>query len=225
MNRNLDFIYTINRWFSVHPDLARDKNESALQVPLLCQFMPMRWSYEALVVAQSKWNPLTSRQDKIQKQIDALVEQQKTAPLTAAQKNRLDDLKDTLALLSGLEGKTPEDVAERLRRVDSIIAGKPLDPSRLRSRKPRISAERLYLNQKVTDLVSKAESEQRDYRRAHRINVFFSPEKVFYFTFRGTEYTLHPSVMVFNTVVLLTFGFATLAGLCVTLKRQLRVEK
>ncbi len=62
MNRNLDFIYTVNRWFSVHPDRAEDKKESELQVPFICEFMPMRWSYEALVVAQSKLNPMTSRQ-------------------------------------------------------------------------------------------------------------------------------------------------------------------
>ena len=44
-----------------------------MQVPLICEFIPMRWSYEALVVAQAKLNPLTSRQDKIQAQIDKLV--------------------------------------------------------------------------------------------------------------------------------------------------------
>src|SRR5208283_4096123 len=46
MNRNLDLIYTFNRWFSNHPDSEKEKDESALHVPILCEFMPMRWSYE-----------------------------------------------------------------------------------------------------------------------------------------------------------------------------------
>jgi hypothetical protein len=224
MNRNLDFIYTINRWFSVHPDRARDQNDSSLQVPFLCQFMPMRWSYEALVVAQSKWNPLTSRQDALQKQIDILVDQQKTTPLTDQQANRLDDLKDTLALVSGLEGTSPEDVAKRLNKVDDIIDGKPLETKVLRVRHPVVSAERLYVNQKITDLVSKAESEQRDYRRARQINVFFGPEKTFYCTIGSNTYSAKFSVLTVNTVVIMVFGFGSLVALFVALKRQLSTE-
>lgn len=239
MNRNLDFIYTINRWLSVHPDRAQEKQESALQVPLLCEFMPMRWSYEALVVAQAKLNPLTSRQTAIQKQIEALVSS--PAPLTDIQNERLADLKDTLSLLSGLEAKTPQGVDERLKRVDKIIAGQPLDQDELLTRKAKVSAERLFVNHKINDLVSKAESEQVDHRRAQKINVFFSPEKYLYFNFngegrignflqwlfpslKGKEIVLHASVMVVNTVVLLGFSVATLYGLYIALKRQIRLQ-
>ncbi len=225
MNRNLDFIYTINRWFSVHPERARDKNESALQVPFVCEFVPMRWSYEALVVAQHKLNPLTARQEAIQKQIDAAVARQKITPLNEEQYERLGDLKDTLALLSGLEGKTANEVGERLRRVDRIIEGSPLVPRELRVRKARVTAEQLYVNQKVNDLVAKAEGEQRDYRRgAHKINVFFGPEKFAYFKIGNREYTLHGSVLLVNAAVLLAFSFATLGGLWISLRRQLRTE-
>ena len=226
MNRNLDFIYTINRWFSVHPDRAADKDENALQVPFLCEFMPMRWSYEALVVAQAKLNPLTSRQAKVQREIDAMIEGQKVTPLTPDQRNRLDDLKDTLALLSGLEGSNPQDLARQFKRVDAILDGKPLDPGGLRSHKVRISAERLFINQKVTDLVSKAEGEQRDYRRSplNRINVFFGPEKFFNFSIGSNQYALHFSMLTINTLVLTGFAFGSLAALYASLKRQLRTE-
>ena len=225
MNRNLDFIYTINRWFSMHPDRARDKNESALQVPFLCEFMPMRWSYEALVVAQAKLNPLTRRQDALQRRIDALVAQQKRKNLKPAQADRLDDLKDTLAIVTGLEGPDARAIAKSLKRVDGILSGKPLSPQSLRSMDSKVTADRLYVNQKVTDLVSKAESEQRDYRRTRRINVFFGPDKFFNFTIGSTNYAPHVSVMVVNTVVLVSFGFGTLIGLYVSLKRQLRTEQ
>ncbi|MEI6350449.1 MAG: ATP-binding cassette domain-containing protein [Verrucomicrobiota bacterium] len=226
MNRNLDFIYTVQRWYSVHPDRAMDKNESALQVPVLCEFMPMRWSYEALVVAQAKLNPLTRRQDQLQQQINALIEKQKTTPLGSDERNRLDDLKDTLALLSGLEAGTPQDIARQLRRVDAIIAGKPLDPDALRARKSRTSVERLYVNQKITDLVSKSEGEQSDYRRSplHRINVFFGPRKFLNFTIGSTQYAFNFSVLTVNTLMLAGFALGSLVALYLSLKRQLRME-
>jgi len=175
-------------------------------------------------VAQNKLNPLASRQEQLQHEIDTLVGRQGGPPLSEAEHDRLDDLKDTLALLSGLEGKTPKDVANYFRRVDEVIDGKPLDPASLRPRKAKVSAERLYINQKVSDLVSKAESEQRDYRRSHRINVFFSPEKVFYLPIGREEKMLRFSVMNFNTAVLIAFSFATLGGVYLSLRRQLRTE-
>lgn len=237
MNRNLDFIYTINRWFSVHPERAKGKQESALQVPFLCEFMPMRWSYEALVVAQAKLNPLTKRQNEIQKQIEELVSQK--TPLTDIQQERLADLKDTLSLLSGLEAKTARGIDERLARVDKIIKGQPLDPDELLTSKAKVSAERLFVNHKINDLVSKAESEQVDHRRTQRINVFFGPEKYLYLNFdgesrilnavqwlfpslKGKLYVFRMNVVVANTVVLIGFGVTTLFALYLTLKRQLR---
>ena len=226
MNRNLNLVYAVQRWFAVHPDRAKDKNESSLQVPFLCEFMPMRWSYEAIVVAQYKLNPLGARQDEAQRQIDLLKEKLKIAPLTEAEGNRLEDLKDTLALLSGLEGETPEDVTARFKRVDAVLKGGPLKTSALRP-KDGISAERLYVNQKITDLVSKAESEQLDYRRQplHRINVFFGPDKFYNFSFFGKDYSLHFSVLTVNTIVLLGFAFGSLFALYVSLVRQLRTQR
>ena len=61
--------------------------------------------------------------------------------------------------------------------MDKIIRGGVLDAGAVRSHKGTFSAERLYENQKITDLVSKAETEQADYRRAYPINVFFGPKK------------------------------------------------
>ena len=227
MNRNLSLAYAFQRWFAVHPDRARENSESALEVPFLCEFMPMRWSYEALVVAQYKLNPLTSRQEEAQRQIDALKEKLKLKPLTEAESNRLEDLKDTLALLSGLEGETPEDVVRRFRRVDAVLQGGPLKTSALKPRRDGISGERLYVNQKVTDLVAKAESEQLDYRRQplHRINVFFGPEKFYNYTLFGKPHSFHFSVLTVNTLMMLGFAGGSLLALYVSLVRQLRTQR
>src|SRR5260370_40523056 len=94
---------------------------------------------------------------------------------TDAEAARLEDLKDTLARLSGAEAQNPPEIERRLKRVDEIINGKMLDVGSLRSKPNGITAERLYTNQKVSDLVAKAETEQNDYRRVRAINTFFSP--------------------------------------------------
>ncbi|MGA3171829.1 MAG: ATP-binding cassette domain-containing protein, partial [Chthoniobacteraceae bacterium] len=51
MNRDLDFVYRVQRFFSTHPRVEEDPEDSDIQVPIICEFIPMRWSYEALVVA------------------------------------------------------------------------------------------------------------------------------------------------------------------------------
>jgi hypothetical protein len=83
------------------------------------------------VFAQSKLNPLTSRQEKIQSMISQLARQKNASP--AQEERRLEDLKDTLALLSGLEASTPGQLraALALRRIDDIlINGEPFKASR-----------------------------------------------------------------------------------------------
>ncbi len=77
---------------------------SRLQVPFVCQFIAMRWSYEEMVVAQAKLNPLTRRQERTQDEIDRLVAKREDNPEAT---RRLNELKETLAVLSGLEAKTP----------------------------------------------------------------------------------------------------------------------
>src|SRR4029077_4727827 len=92
MNRNLALMYSFSRWFSEHPNSEQTlKMDSKLQVPLICQFIAMRWSYEELVVAQAKLNPLTRRQDQAQREIDAIVAKHKLDP---ADGKRLDELKE-----------------------------------------------------------------------------------------------------------------------------------
>ena len=61
MNRNLALVYTFSRWFSEHPDSeqAARRWTANCRCRSICQFIAMRWSYEEMVVAQAKLNPLT----------------------------------------------------------------------------------------------------------------------------------------------------------------------
>jgi len=212
MNRNLDFVYTIQQWVNSHPSSAMPAR-SDLQVPLICELMPTRWSYEALVFAQAKLNPLTRRQEEIQSQINQLVLIKKPTP---AQEDRLEDLKDTLAVLSGLESSTPDSLDAKFKLVDAIIQGGPFDRSKFRNSGSGVTAEQLYVNQKVTDLISKAEMEQSDYRESHHINVFFGPVKQYL--------GLKVGLLWFNCLVLLGMTIGLFALLFLILRSQIRTR-
>jgi len=184
---------------------------SDLQVPLICEFMPTRWSYEALIFAQAKNNPLTSRQELIQNQINRIVAEKNP---TESQETRLEDLKDTLAVLSGLEASDPRTLDSQFGKIDAIIAGAPFDRSVFKGAGSGVTAEQLYVNQKVTDLVSKAEMEQSDYRENRHLNVFFGPIKE-YFGIRA-------GLLWFNTVVLIVSTLALFFVLYLILRAQIR---
>jgi len=212
MNKNLDFIYVVEQWFSKHPEQV-EQNRSELQVPLICEFMPMRWSYEALIYAQAKLNPLTARQREIQSRIERLAAKETLSP---DESERLDDLKELLAILSGLEGAEPADLERALGKVDDVLAGGILLPADIIPEGSGLTAEQLYVNQKVTDLVAKAEMEQLDYRETEITNVFFGPRKS-YFGIQG-------GILLFNSGVLIGSSLLMCFVLYLTLKRQMRTR-
>lgn len=210
MNRNLDFIYAIQQWTQNHPDTAMPAH-SELQVPLICEIMPTRWSYEAIVYAQAKLNPLTRRQEQIQSMIHEIVRKKVSTP---EQSERLEDLKDALALLSGLEAANPAKLDKAFKLIDQIIAGAPFDRARFKKLGTGVTAEQLYVNQKITDLIAKAEMEQNDYRENRHPNVFFGPVKQ-YFGIRA-------GILWFNAMVLISSTIALFGVLLLVLRGQIR---
>lgn len=216
MNRNLGFVYTLTRWFQEHPTKERGKKmDSKLQVPFICQFIPMRWSYEEMIVAQAKLNPLTRRQDRAQREIDGIVAKHRQ---DTAESKRLDDLKEVLAVLSGLEANTLKELDHYLGLIDQILEReRPFDRALFRDAKGPIAAEQFYVNQKISDLISNAEMEQSDYRRGNRPNVFFGAEKHYL--------GIRVGVFVFNTIVLIGSTLGLLGLLHWVLRRQLEVRR
>jgi ABC-type multidrug transport system ATPase subunit len=216
MNRNLGLVYSFARWFHEHPDSDEGKKmDSRLEVPFVCEFVAMRWSYEELVVAQAKLNPLTKRQDDAQGQIDEIVARHEANP---GDSKRLDDLKETLAVLSGLEAHGARQLDYYLQSIDRVLAGKaPFQRADFKNANGPITAEQLYVNQKISDLIGNAEMEQSDYRRGGKPNVFFGAQKRYF----GTKI----SVFVFNTLVLLGSSVVLLWLLHWILRRQLEVRR
>jgi hypothetical protein len=175
----------------------------------------MRWSYEEMVVAQAKLNPLTLRQERTQDEIDSLIARKEQSPEAT---KRLDELKETLAVLSGLEAKTADDLDRYLGVIDQVLKRKrPFDREAFKDAVGPVTAEQIYVNQKVSDLISNAEMEQSDYRRGGKLNVFFGEEK----RYLGMKV----NVFIFNTLVLIASTLGLLGVLHWILRRQLEVRR
>jgi ABC transport system ATP-binding/permease protein len=212
MNRNLDFLYVLTRDRAAKDQKAPDDRMKPkdVEVPLVCQFIPMRWSYEAMVVAQAKLNPFTRRQDILTEKIEGLA---KEKDLTGADSDRLDDLKETLAILSGLAGDNAGQVNHKLHEIDKIIGGAQLDRKIFDSGGDQVTGEQLFQNQKITDMLTDAQMKQKDYTSESR-NVFFGPEKNFF----GQRL----NIFVFNSFIINSFTLLFLLCLLLSLHRQLR---
>ena len=212
MNRNLDFLYALTRDRAAKEQQPADDRMKPkdVEVPFICQFIPMRWSYEAMVVAQAKLNPFTRRQDILTERIEQLA---KNKDLTTAESDRLDDLKETLAILSGLAGENPGQVNQKMHEIDKVIAGAPLDRKKFDSGGDQVTAEQLFQNQKITDMLTDAQMKQKDYTSEAR-NVFFGPEKNYFHQ--------KLNIFVFNSSIINGFTLLFLLCLLLSLHRQLR---
>ena len=112
------------------------------------------------------------------------------------------------------------DVERRLGEIDQVIAGGPFDADALPADANCMTAEQLYGNQKITDLVSKAEMEQLDYRldagHTGHLDVFSGPVK--------EDFGIRASVLVFNSGVLVLFSLFGFVVLHYVLRHQLRLR-
>ena len=119
MNRNLDFVYSLRRWLKAE-DGRPIEPPNRLRVPFICEFMPLRWSYESTIIAQATRNPLAAAQKSLQQRIDRIVAEAPPppAPMPPGLGEQLGDAKDALALVSGLEAPSPSVLR---RRLDDIM--------------------------------------------------------------------------------------------------------
>jgi ABC-type multidrug transport system ATPase subunit len=218
MNKDPTIIYSFQRWFDSKRSPEEMERDKKLAVPLISKLVATHYSYEALVVAQAKLNPLALRQQILVDMIRDLAAK-KAEP--NFDDNRLDDLKETLANLSGLDTGSAREIDRRLGFVDDIIRGRQSTKGDFKSSVTGVTITDVYDNQKIADMVSKAESEQADYRRTSKVNPFFSPKK--YFSLFGWPAGgMMVSVWTYNAAVLLSTSLVLLVILGFVLRRQLR---
>jgi len=212
MNKNLDLVYSVERWLR-KAGIGEEENASRLKVPFICQFMPLRWSYEAMIISQAKLNPLTRAQDLIDKKKDSFL---KLGTMTPEQEQQFDLTKRALAVVSGLYGRRSEEVSATLEEITHAALSGTLDQSlieRAMELRKGTSAEEIYVNRKVLDLLTKAEMEREDYRREPGTNVFFGTVKHYF--------QMDFSTLWINGVVILLTLCAIIAALELALRRQL----
>ncbi len=174
----------------------------------------MRWSYEEMVVAQAKLNPLTRRQERAKAEIQRLAP---TARLPR-RPQRLNELKEASPSFRASKRKLAKELDRYLELIDDVVDGKSRSIARtFKDAVGPVTAEQLYVNQKVSDLISNAEMEQSDYRRGGKPNVFFGDEK----RYLGVKV----GVFTFNTWVLIGSTVALLGLLLWILRRQLEVRR
>ncbi len=209
--------FTFRPWIVPFPgsELGEQRIRERQNVPIYANFLPVRWGWEALMVAQAKLNPVAVRQGKLQQQIDALVGKEQ---LTEAESGRLEDLKDTLGLLSALEAGSINEIEKHLRGVDKVIKGEALDSGAVRGSTKGVTAERLYFNRKVLDAIYRSEVEQSDHRVAQSVNVLLAPEKQWEISLFGLRQSIHIDSLIYNAFALAGLSFLVLACFCAHLK-------
>ncbi len=209
-------------WLVMIPQLVFGgamRDDSKLRVPWIYHFIATSYSYEALIVAQAKLNPLTSRQDQLLRQIDDLDHKRHR---TDAEASRLKVLKDMLALLNGMQAQDQREFERLMKRVDKVIDGEPFGVAELETRLNGITAERLYVNKRVSSLVAKAETEQNDYRLKTPINTFFSTKKHYDLNLFGQHHPLTIQTLTYSALTLLASSFGCFMLLYWILRRRSR---
>ena len=164
MNRNLDFVYSIKRWMADDQNKAGVTPPSRLKVPLICETMPLRWSYEGMILAQDKLNPYNRLQDDLGARIRQLaLEYPPGTDMPPEVETEFRGVKSALAVVSGLSGDNEEEVRETLKSIAEMVASGKFDASKIelpeKTGDNPITADELYENRKVHDLVTKAEIE------------------------------------------------------------------
>ena len=144
-------------------------------------------------------------------QIDVLIEQ-----AVAAGNTDLSQRTEEQAASLEQTASSMDQINRAFQRIDKVIDGASFNPGKFDNLGSGLSAEQLYVNQKVTDLVSKAEMEQSDYREDRHLNVFFGPMK---------EYLgLRAGILWFNTLVLIASTLFLFFVLYLILRSQIRVR-
>ncbi len=210
MNRDLPILSSIKRWTHQETEVV----ENPLQVPLICEFMPLRWSYESLVVSQGTYNPLAKVLTTISDRVDELTSKDK---LTEVEEDELSDLKEARTIVLQLEGRHGRKVAREVKRLHRRVRKNKFFVEKYEHPpdEPYINVKEVFRNKKIRDLLDRSAIEVMDHRREDEpwLNVFFGTEKMAF----GQRY---PTVWV-NFVVMIGFIALSAAAVWTSLKYQL----
>lgn len=230
MNQDLNVLRTFRHWFAPSAASPDEPGPKHLEVPEICVLMPLRWSYEGLVIAHAQHNPVSALRKDFDKLAQQLIDKPELTPTDAA---RLDAVKRARPYLEGLRARDPHCVHRGLRILaDAIDTGK-FNPAHMAALepapgKPAVTPEQLYVNEKIQDLFLRAEMERTDYRSPRPPNVFLGAEREY--RFRGIpplwkldhEVVAKVETITLDSLVLTVFAALGLVLLGIRVHWQLR---
>lgn len=246
MNRGFDILGNLSQWLGPDRAEGEQKPSSNLKVPTICEFMPLRWSYESVIIAHAERNPASALINDIYAELDyfvGLASDDPAGKLTPEQEQRLDAAKEALTVVHGLEAKHPNEVHRAIKNIRADLKNGTFDRKKysVPVEGDVVTAEQLYLNSKVIDLFNRAEIERNDYRQSIPPNVFFGATKRiglpkrFFPTQPETgearqsdrkkenqPMTFSIDTLLLNGIALAMFSVLAIAALHINLARQLR---
>lgn len=155
--------------------------------PVPALFMPLRHSYEAMVVCQATENPFEYERDLLQRRVEKF-KKQPTTSTTGPVGERFDLIKEGLRRLLAAGAETPSEARSLLARITRLARnGTRLEVETMKvwpdddlKAKP---ASEFFVNERIDLLVREAETFRSDYRNTRQRNVFLAQKK----TIAGTE--------------------------------------
>lgn len=168
----------MNRGLFKHDGFNRERGGT----PIPAEFMPLRHSYEAMVVAQATRNPFEGERYRLQRRIEKMKDYEKTLPGDVA--DRFDLMKEGLRRLLASGASTPEEAITLLGRITRLArSGTRLEVETIKvwpDDEPNVRpASEFFVNERIDLLVREAETFRNDYRNEKARNVFLGLKKSF----------------------------------------------
>ena len=196
--------------------LKKGKNQAITKnkVPEFCNLIPLRWSYEALLISQNEYNLLNKNLSKVEESKATLLGKK---TLSEIEKTKLSQHKEAYTMLYGLRADTSSQIIRQMKKIISSLEANSFDAQDYLT-EGKLSSMNFFQNNKVNDLITQAEIETEDYRNnkiknATNSHIFLAKNK----NFGGKSFHTHD----FNFLVLVIFTFMIFFVTSVTLRNKL----
>jgi ABC-type multidrug transport system ATPase subunit len=149
-------------------------------VPVPAYVMPLRYAYEAILVAQAVRNPFEVERLRLQRSIDRVRHLEQ--PMDAAAQNRFELTKEGLRRLLAAGASDKEEAAELVARIRRIAnSGSRIEVETMKvwpDNDPNaLPASQFFVNERIDLLVREAETFRNDYRNKDRKIIFNALKK------------------------------------------------
>lgn len=174
-------------------DSGRDRGG----IPVPAVIMPLRYAYEAMVIAQATRNPFEVERIRLQRRIDRMRSQGRS--MTALEVERFELLKEGLRRLLASGASSREEAAIVVARIRRIATtGTRIEVETMKvwpENVPKtLPASEFFVNERIDLLVREAETFRNDYRNKNRRIVFHSLKKPIPFMEQKTGKTVQEYV-------------------------------